>query len=92
MIQQDITAKDLQQIMNAVAEEGRKPDLGEFDKQALLAVTKLFGKQYNKSSKFDIDVVQQIESLTGIAFNGNVMEQLEKAGLTEPYKIVNKIG
>ena len=55
--QQDITVKDVQQIMIA-AEEGRKPNLPAFDRQALLAVTKLFGKQKGNPSKFDIKVVQ----------------------------------
>ena len=36
------------------------------------------------STKFNTDVVQQIESLTDIELNKNVMEQLEYAGLTEP--------
>ena len=90
--QQDITVKDLQQIMIAAEEEGKKPNLPAFDRQALLAVTKLFGKQKDNPSKFDIKVVQQIESLTDMKLNKNVQEQLEYAGLTEPYKIVNKFG
>ena len=89
--QQDITVKDVQQIMIA-AEEGRKPNLQAFDREALLAVTKFFGKQKGNPSKFDIRVVQQIESLSGMKINKNVQEQLEYAGMTEPYKMINKFG
>lgn len=70
--------------MNGIAEEEKQPDLEEFDKEALLSVTQLLGKQHNKSSKFDTDVVLKIEFLIGMALNGKIMEQLEKAGITDP--------
>ena len=89
--QQDITVKELQQIIIA-AEVGKQPNLQAFDREAFLAVTKFFGKQKGNPSKFDIRVVQQIEVLSGMKINKNVQKQLEYAGLTEPYKMINKFG
>ena len=73
--QQDITVKELQQIIIA-AEVGKQPNLQAFDREALLAVTKFFGKQKGNPSKFDIRVVQQIEILSGMKINKNVQKQL----------------
>ena len=64
----------------------------EFDKEALLSITQLLEEQYSKSSKFESNIVLKIESLTGMTLKGKIMEQLEKVGITEPYKIVNKFG
>ena len=52
----------------------------------------MFGVKVPITTIFDTNVVNKIEELINMKITGEFIDQLETAGITEPYKIINIFG